>query len=113
MLHMLMGDVGAGREDHKIIQVLQPNDVTDVLSVIYLISWLHRCVYITRCFLHHSPPVAQKGDPVAERALRLSGLDAGAAGAVAEELRRTPLWLSSSVQVCAMSLFLSEKRMKR
>ncbi|CAK9028468.1 unnamed protein product [Durusdinium trenchii] len=35
-----------------------------------------------------------KGDPVAERALRLSGLDAGAAGAVAEELRRTPLWLS-------------------
>ncbi|CAK9093304.1 Nicotinamide-nucleotide adenylyltransferase [Durusdinium trenchii] len=52
-------------------------------------------------------------DPVAERALRLSGLDAGAAGAVAEELRRTPLWLSSSVQVCAMSLFLSEKRMKR
>ncbi|CAK9028419.1 unnamed protein product [Durusdinium trenchii] len=54
-----------------------------------------------------------KGDPVAERALRLSGLDAGAAGAVAEELRRTPLWLSSSVQVCAMSLFLSEKRMKR
>lgn len=34
------------------------------------------------------------GDPEAERPLRLAGLEAGACGAVAEELRRTPTWLS-------------------
>lgn len=33
------------------------------------------------------------GDPEAERPLRLAGLEAGACGAVAEELRRTPTWL--------------------
>lgn len=34
------------------------------------------------------------GDPEAERPLRVAGLEAGACGAVAEELRRTPTWLS-------------------
>ena len=36
-----------------------------------------------------------QGDPEAERPLRLAGLEAGACGAVAEELRRTPTWLSA------------------
>lgn len=39
-----------------------------------------------------------RGDTAAEQPLRVAGLEAGAAGAMAEELQRTPLWLSHSVE---------------
>jgi len=49
-----------------------------------------RCMWESRAAVD----LLLKGDPAAERPLRVAGLEAGACGAVAEELGRTPMWLS-------------------